>query len=299
MAWQEFPLACAFLDHYPRSRTICDALAAEARGIVRALRNHPSLIAWCGGNEINPRRERLPLDAIERRCLRRKIRTAPGSRHRPRDGEVHQWQVWHGYAPWTELAGADVAVHERVRPAGAARRGDHAEMFPRAPADLAGRSALGRAQGAGRQAAPLRGPDAGPSTGSGPVLQRPSRRPSGSRRRPCRRASRRAGCAASRRQDRAGARPTARASCGGVAFWQLNEPWPAVSWSVIDRAGRPKAAYEMLRRSFSAGADRGALPGAVTRRARSGGPRSGWSTMGRRLEGCRAEALLDGPLVGG
>ena len=38
--------------------------------------------------------------------------------------------------------------------------------------------------------------------------------------------------------------------CGGVAFWQFNEPWPAVSWAVIDRAGRPKAAYEMLRRAY-------------------------------------------------
>jgi hypothetical protein len=38
--------------------------------------------------------------------------------------------------------------------------------------------------------------------------------------------------------------------CGGVAFWQLSEPWPAVSWAVIDRAGRPKAAYDMLRRAY-------------------------------------------------
>ena len=42
----------------------------------------------------------------------------------------------------------------------------------------------------------------------------------------------------------------ARAPSGGVAFWQFNEPWPAVSWSVIDHAGRPKAAYEMLKRSY-------------------------------------------------
>ena len=41
-----------------------------------------------------------------------------------------------------------------------------------------------------------------------------------------------------------------RETCGGVAFWQFNEPWPAVTWSVVDRAGRPKAAYDMLRRSF-------------------------------------------------
>jgi beta-mannosidase len=43
---------------------------------------------------------------------------------------------------------------------------------------------------------------------------------------------------------------TEGALSGGVAFWQFNEPWRAVSWSVIDGAGRPKAAYEMLRRSY-------------------------------------------------
>ena len=39
--------------------------------------------------------------------------------------------------------------------------------------------------------------------------------------------------------------------CGGVAFWQFNEPWLAVTWSVIDRLGRPKAAYEMLQSSYA------------------------------------------------
>ncbi len=35
-----------------------------------------------------------------------------------------------------------------------------------------------------------------------------------------------------------------------MAFWQFNEPWPAVSWSLVDRRGRPKAAYSMLMRSY-------------------------------------------------
>jgi len=41
-----------------------------------------------------------------------------------------------------------------------------------------------------------------------------------------------------------------RARCGGVAFWQLNEPWRAVTWSVIDRAGRPKAGYAAVQRAY-------------------------------------------------
>ncbi|MCS7002906.1 MAG: hypothetical protein NZ518_08670, partial [Dehalococcoidia bacterium] len=33
----------------------------------------------------------------------------------------------------------------------------------------------------------------------------------------------------------------------GVLFWQWNEPWGAISWSVIDFYGRPKAALAGLR----------------------------------------------------
>ena len=106
MAWQEFPLACAFLDHYPRDRAYLDTLAAEAHGTVRALRNHPSLIAWCGGNEISRRRERLPLDALAR-VLAEEDPARPWIPASPCDGDLHHWQVWHGFAPWTDLAGLD------------------------------------------------------------------------------------------------------------------------------------------------------------------------------------------------
>ena len=49
---------------------------------MRALRSHPSLIAWCGGNEISPRRERLPLDAL-RGSLRKKTGRGRGFRPHP------------------------------------------------------------------------------------------------------------------------------------------------------------------------------------------------------------------------
>jgi beta-mannosidase len=86
-----------------------------------------------------------------------------------------------------------------------------------------------------------------------------------------------------------------RDTCGGVAFWQLNEPWPAVTWSVIDRAGRPKAAYDMLCRSFQPVLIAARFPwrayrGGETFRAEiwlvNDGPKA-W-------HGCRAEAALDG-----
>ncbi len=83
-----------------------------------------------------------------------------------------------------------------------------------------------------------------------------------------------------------------------MAFWQLNEPWPVVSWSVIDRRGRPKAAYEVVRRAYQ--------PLLVA--ARFGRRRS---QAGERFkaeiwlvndgphpfEGCVVEAFLDGKRV--
>jgi beta-mannosidase len=33
----------------------------------------------------------------------------------------------------------------------------------------------------------------------------------------------------------------------GVALWQWNEPWPAISWAVVDYDGRPKEGAEGLR----------------------------------------------------
>ncbi|HEX7588745.1 MAG TPA: hypothetical protein VF478_10555, partial [Anaerolineae bacterium] len=40
-------------------------------------------------------------------------------------------------------------------------------------------------------------------------------------------------------------------STSGVAVWQFNDAWPAISWSVIDYYGTPKRAYEELKRLYS------------------------------------------------
>jgi beta-mannosidase len=37
---------------------------------------------------------------------------------------------------------------------------------------------------------------------------------------------------------------------GGVCVWQFNEPWPAISWAIVDYFGRPKLAYERLRQWY-------------------------------------------------
>jgi beta-mannosidase len=39
--------------------------------------------------------------------------------------------------------------------------------------------------------------------------------------------------------------------CGGVLLWQFNEPWPAISWALIDFYRQPKLAYEVVKRLFN------------------------------------------------
>ena len=49
MVWQEFPLAC---NNYKDDPHYLEILEQESRAIVKNLRRHPSVILWCGGNEL-------------------------------------------------------------------------------------------------------------------------------------------------------------------------------------------------------------------------------------------------------
>lgn len=49
MVWVEFPLAC---NNYYDSPHYLAVLEQEASAIIRKLRSHPSLVLWCGGNEL-------------------------------------------------------------------------------------------------------------------------------------------------------------------------------------------------------------------------------------------------------
>lgn len=49
MVWQEFPLAC---NNYPDDEHYLNILNREAISVVKALRRHPCIVLWCGGNEL-------------------------------------------------------------------------------------------------------------------------------------------------------------------------------------------------------------------------------------------------------
>lgn len=49
MVWQEFPLACNL---HPDAEEYLEVLDQDSRSIIKQLFRHPSLVMWCGGNEL-------------------------------------------------------------------------------------------------------------------------------------------------------------------------------------------------------------------------------------------------------
>jgi beta-mannosidase len=119
LVWQDFMFACAT---YPEADPHFVAeVEAEARYQVRRLRSHPCLALWCGNNEnqwIHDRtfwrrsRNKVPgalyYDEILPRVVAELDGKTPywsgspygGSDHNAREeGNVHNWEVWHGNFP--------------------------------------------------------------------------------------------------------------------------------------------------------------------------------------------------------
>jgi beta-mannosidase len=97
LVWQEFPFAGTLLDHFPRDRAFLNFICDECSDIVRAVRNHPSLVVWCGGNEFSPRGNQ-PIVKKLRAVVKDKDGTRPFKPASPYRDESHHWRVWHRYA---------------------------------------------------------------------------------------------------------------------------------------------------------------------------------------------------------
>jgi beta-mannosidase len=226
MVWQEFPLACVYILGYPRNRHFLDLVHQEAGEIVRQLRNHPSLIMWCGGNEWNVKKSPRVAQALEQEAsaLDPTRRFVPASPYR---GDSHNWIVWHQYGNLTDYfndrsplpsefglqaypAAATLRQYlspELVWPIGEAHR--HHDLGPEKMA---------------KYSAPLRPADNLESVvEASQVMQ------------------------AHYLQRGIEFWRQRKYRTSGVAFWQFNEPWPAICWSVLDYDLRPKLAYTQLK----------------------------------------------------
>ena len=126
MVWQDFMFACSM---YPAGESFLESVEHEARHQLRRLRHHPSIVLWCGNNEIEIAwhtwgwKQEFPEsfwedyqalfhDVLERVCgeeepSRLYWPSSPSSStdlsQLPQDenrGDVHYWGVWHGKEPF-------------------------------------------------------------------------------------------------------------------------------------------------------------------------------------------------------
>ncbi len=232
LVWQEFPFACSFLGYYPRDADWLGLVERECTAIVRATRNHPSLALWCGGNEFSPRRNR---SLVQR--LARVVETHDGTRPfipaSPSPDDAHNWDVWHGKYPLHAYRNEDARFLSefglQALPSIETLRAclPEAKLWPPGSGWEVHNAQLGKLW---RYAGPS---FCLPSSEEVDDIE--------------------GFIAASQRAQALGLQIAIehmrrrRGEAGGVCLWQFNEPWPAISWAIVDYYRRPKLAYQRLK----------------------------------------------------
>ena len=286
LVWQEFMFACA---PYPDdSDAWREDIRAEATEQVRRLRSHPCLALWCGNNEVEainsylgPQKDRssganIFYDVLGEVVAREDgqigyIASSPLLGNDMDQADRHNWDVWHGLARLQETgdfqkARAEIAARGSLDPdsvegrawSNATTASQYLDDYSPFPSEfgllsypvretLAGwveddDLVLGSAQITGRnrdRAGAVNKlelaiyPVAGPVRNLDELIE--------------------LGQLTQAEGLKLGLEHYRRRwpHCAGSLIWQLNDCWPGASWSLIDFAGRPKAAYFYVRRCYA------------------------------------------------
>lgn len=260
LLWQDLPFACGL---YPWDAAFVANVEAEISDQARRLRGNPSLVLWCGNNECDEGwwnwgwREAMPTTRIaeevragyealfERRIPatlaandpgRTYISTSPrhgwGREAAYRKGDLHDWGLWHGREPFSRAPGrtgrfvSEFGFQSFPSPATLAEwisTSDRADpRFTHHQKQAAAPEILGHYMGL-EGLRPLKPEQFAYATR---WLQAEALRTH----------------IGAQRLDEA---------CAGSLIWQLNDPWPGMSWSLIDYNGVPKPAYYAAKRGFA------------------------------------------------
>ncbi|MEW5976212.1 MAG: glycoside hydrolase family 2 protein [Acidobacteriota bacterium] len=258
LVWQDFVFANAL---YPLSGAFLDDVRKEASHNIKRLRNHPSLALWCGNNEVESgwfewgwkkrfhpfvwqKQEAFFRDELARLCAQ----LDPGRPYWPsspssvsgekpnsgRSGDSHAWEVWHSDLPFDAyrdvkarfvselgfLSFPDLKTIERM----AGREG-------LSPDSEAIKAHLKSANGMERVRQAISRYYGEPRDIESLVYL-----------------SQLAQALAVKTAVEHLRRNTPRTM--GCLYWQINDCWPAVSWSSIDYFGRWKALHYYARRFY-------------------------------------------------
>lgn len=266
LVWQDFMFACAM---YPGDSAFLASVAREVDFQIKRLRHQPSLALWCGNNEnwegwgnwgwqralgysaadslavlADYRRlfqQQIPQQLAQLDPQRSYIHSSPlngwGRPEAYKRGDVHYWGVWWGLAP---IESYRQKVGRFVSEYGMQSLPEHQSLLQMAATD----------------SLPLRISD--------PKLRQHQKHPTGfetintylQRDFPDPPTLPLYAYASQLLQLRAmqtaiEAHRSAMPYCMGTLFWQLNDVWPAISWSAIDHYGRPKALYYGLKHLYA------------------------------------------------
>jgi beta-mannosidase len=260
MVWQDFMFACNL---YPCSDDFLANVAHEVDYQVRRLASHPSIVLWCGDNELvgaltwfeesvkNRDRYLVAYDRLNR-VIEQGVRKAfpqaiwwpssPASGyldyndawHADGSGDMHYWSVWHENKSFDN--------YRRVRPRFCSEFGfqsytslpviesfaDKADMNIASPViELHQKNAGGNERIAGTMFRYFRFPKDFANFVYLSQIQQ--------------------GLAIKTAVD---FWRSLKPHCMGTLYWQLNDTWPVASWSSLDYGGSWKALHYMAKRFF-------------------------------------------------
>jgi beta-mannosidase len=269
LVWQDFMFACGVYPVWPEFR---DSVKAEARDNVRRLRHHPSIIIWAGNNEDYQVQEQCNLEYdYDNKDPKAWLKSsfpgryyyehllpavmkeeAPDSQYWPGSpfsngklssdltaGDLHQWNVWHGsqekYQRFDQIGGrfnsefgmAAFPVLQTIE----GYVTDTTDLYPQSRVLDFHNKADGHERRIGAYVLEnfRNAPDLATWTYLTQLAQsealtfayRGWRRQWGESRR-----------------------------CGGALVWQLNDCWPATSWSIVDYHLRRKPSFYAIKRAL-------------------------------------------------
>ncbi len=254
MVWQDFMYACG---EYPQQPWFLREAKIEAEKAVTRLRNHPSIIMWCGNNECewlfcmeNPGSSpddmtgaKIFRDILPSVCgtfdgTRPYWRSSPFGAGFPNDesnGNHHQWQVWSAWKDYRHYENDYARFVTEFGFQAPANRGTLEEVSrseDRTPQSLfmehhnkqiEGQERLFRFQSAHY----MLDSDFDGFIYQGQLVQAEALK-----------------TAIEHWRRR-------KFNTAGALFWQLNDCWPVSSWAVVDSALRPKAGYYFAKKFYA------------------------------------------------